>query len=75
MTPEVVRRIQLNLIMENPNMSKLEKIEEVHKILTKSKNELLNDYFLIVKKQMNFEETYSSLFKGRDDKNENKKSK
>ena len=74
--PNIIRQTQIYETIENPNMEKDEKIHEVHKILCKSDNELLDDYFYeqLEKKIFNFEETYSSLFKGRD-KDENKKNK
>lgn len=73
MAPEVIRHIQLNSIMENPNIDKKQKILEVHNVLTKTDDELLDEY----KKQnrINLEEIYSSLFKERDEINENKKTK
>ena len=43
--PNILRQTQIYETIENPNMEKDEKIHEVHKILCKSDNELLDDYF------------------------------
>lgn len=72
MTPEVIRHIQLNSIMENPNIDKNQKRIEIHNILNKTDEELLEEN----KKQnrINLEDIYLSIFKG-DEMNENKKNK
>ena len=70
-----IRYIFLNSIMENPNMKKQQKVNEVHDILKTSDQDILKRYYNEkVKEKINLEETYSSLFKG-SDINENKKNK
>lgn len=70
-----IRYIYLNTIMENPNKGKEQKNKEIHEILEMTEEEILNNYYLEHKQnKINFEETYSSLFKG-SDINENKKNK
>lgn len=74
--PYKIKEIQINSVIENPNMQKDDKITEIHKILNKTNEDLLTEYFYerLENKLFNFEETYSSLFRGSDN-NENKKNK
>lgn len=74
--PYKIKEMQINLVIENPNMQKDDKITEIHKILNKTNEDLLTEYFYerLENKLFNFEETYSSLFRGSDN-NENKKNK
>lgn len=74
--PYKIKEIQINSVIENPNMQKDDKIIEIHKILNKTNEDLLTEYFYerLENKLFNFEETYSSLFRGSDN-NENKKNK
>lgn len=74
--PYKIKEMQINSVIENPNMQKDDKITEIHKILNKTNEDLLTEYFYerLENKLFNFEETYSSLFRGSDN-NENKKNK
>jgi len=75
MNVEEVKRQQIYEVIENPNLSKEEKVDMIAKILNKTDKEITKETYE-QKKKIILEDIYHSLFNNKEGKeHENKKNK